>query len=519
MKITTVPALLASTILALGATAALAEPKSGGRLDLLVQPEPSGLMLGITTNAATNLVSGAIYESLLRYDADLTPMPSLAKSWEISDDGLTYTFRLHDGIKWHDGTPMTADDVVFSITDFLSETQPRHRQIMTKVDSATATDPLTVVFRLKAPFEPFIRVFAYKTAPIVPKHIYAGTDYKANPANATPIGTGPFKFKDWRKGSYIELVKNEDYYIAGKPYLDSVIYHIVPDAASRAAAYESGDLMVLPGGTIENFDVKRLSDTEGTCIDAGGWQYSSPLAWLWLNNRVAPLDNPKFRQAIMYALDRELALDIVWNGYGKVAQGPIASTTPFYSDAGPSYPHDPDKARALLKEIGYDGRPLRYLPLPYGETWQRWAELIKQNLAEVGIPLETEATDVAGWNQKTAQWDYELAFTFVAQNGDPDLGVARNYISGQIAKGNPFNNVEGYANVEIDALFATAATAYPAAERQKLYDRAQEILKTDVPVAWLQELSFPTVYDCRVKDVITTANGVGNSLRDTWIDK
>ena len=253
-------------------------------------------------------------------------------------------------------------------------------------------------------------------------------------------------------------------------------------ADSRAAAYETGDLAVLPGGTIENFDIVRLKDMPNTCVDAGGWQYSSPLAWLWINNRTAPMDNPKFRQAIMYALDRELALDVVWNGFGKVAKGPIASTTPFFSDAGPTYAHDPEKAKALLKEIGYDGKPLRYLPLPYGETWQRWAELIKQNLAEVGIPLETEATDVAGWNQKTSQWDYDLAFTFVAQNGDPELGVARNYITSQINQGNPFNNVEGYSNPEVDDLFAKAAVEVSTEKRQALYDQIQTILQGDVPV-------------------------------------
>ncbi|MCA0919270.1 ABC transporter substrate-binding protein [Pseudooceanicola nanhaiensis] len=507
-------ALLGTVCAALPAFAQ--DPVAGGRLNLLVQPEPSGLMLGITTNAATNLVSGGIYEGLLRYDQDLTPEPSLAKSWEISEDGLTYTFHLQEGVKWHDGEPMTAHDVVFTFTEFLTETQPRHRNIMNRVASVEAPDELTVVFTLKQAFGPFIRIFAYKTAPIVPAHIYEGTDFRANEANATPIGTGPFKLDEWQRGAYIGLVKNEDYWMEGRPYLDEVIYHIIPDAASRANAYETGDLDVLPGGTIENFDIVRLQKNEGTCVDEGGWQYSSPMAWMWLNNRNAPLDNPKMRQAIMYALDRELALQVVWNGFGRVAKGPIASTTPFFDETGPLYEHNPEKAKELLAEIGYDGTPLRMLPLPYGETWQRWAEVVRQNLAQVGITLQTEATDVAGWNQKTSQWDYDLAFTFVAQNGDPELGVARNYISSQIAKGNPFNNVEGYSNPKVDELFAKAAVAVSTEERQALYTEVQQILQEDVPIAWLQELSFPTVYDCGVHNLITTANGAGNSLRDTW---
>ena len=496
-----------------------ADPQAGGRLNLLVQPEPSSLMLGIATNASTNLVSGAIFESLLRYDEKLNPQPSLAKSWEISSDGLTYTFHLQDNVKWHDGQAMTSADVKFTVEEFLTKTQPRHRTIMAYVKSVETPDAATVVFQLKVPFESFIRVFGYKTMPIVPMHIYKGTEFATNPANTTPIGTGPFKLAEWRKGSFIKLTKNSDYYLKGKPYLDEVIYQIVPDGAARSAAFETGAIDVLPGGTMETFDIPQLAAMEGACVTEKGWEYSAPVSWLWLNNRNAPLDNPKFRQAIMYALDRELAKDVVWSGYGKIANGPIASTTPFYSQQQPVYTHDLAKAKALLKEIGYDGKPLKLLPLPYGETWQRWAELVKQNLAEAGIPLDIQSTDVAGWNQRTAQWDYDLAFTFVAQNGDPATGVARNYISSQIEKGNPFNNVEGYSNPEVDKLFADAAVAYPAAARQVLYDKVQAILQKDVPVAWLMELGFPTVYKCKIQDLVTTANGVGEDLRDAWIKK
>ena len=505
--------------LALTVSAALADPVSGGKLDLIVQPEPPSVMIGITTNGPALLVGGNIYESLLRYDENLKPMPSLAKSWDISKDGLTYTFHLQDGVKWHDGKPMTAADVMFSVEDFLMKLQPRHRNLMSHVAKVEAPDDHTVVFTLKEPFEAFIRGFAFYTMPIVPKHIYEGTDYQTNPANEKPIGTGPYKFAEWKRGSYIKLVKNEDYYLPGKPYIDELYYHVIPDAASRAVAYETGQVSVLPGGSVENFDIPRLSKLDNTCTTEKGWEYFAPLSWLWLNNRKPPMDNVKFRQAVMFALDRDFAKNVLWNGYGKVATGPISSKLPFYDDVGPSYPHDPAKAKALLKEMGYDGKPLKLLPLPYGETWQRWAEAVKQNLAEVGIPVEIESTDVAGWNQKTSQWDYDIAFTYLYQNGDPAIGVDRNYKSSQIAKGNPFNNVEGYSNPEVDKLFDEAAVAFPAAKRQELYDKVQVKLREDVPVAWLLELGFPTTYRCNVENLISTASGLPNSLRDAWIKK
>jgi peptide/nickel transport system substrate-binding protein len=159
------------------------------------------------------------------------------------------------------------------------------------------------------------------------------------------------------------------------------------------------------------------------------------------------------------------------------------------------------------------------LPLPYGETWQRWAEAVKQNLEDVGINVEMVATDVAGWNSKVADWDYDIAFTYLYQYGDPALGVSRNYLTSQIAKGFVFNNVEGYSNPEVDQLFAEGATAFPDSKRQEIYDKVQKILVDDVPVACLLELQFPTITRCNVKNLITTGIGVNDGFRDAWIDK
>ncbi|WP_102222668.1 ABC transporter substrate-binding protein [Acidimangrovimonas sediminis] len=519
---------LRSGVVALGLTLAAtashaassdSTPVKGGRLDLVVQPEPPGLMIGIITNGPSLMVGGSIYEGLLRYTTDLKPEPSLAKSWEISKDGLTYTFHLQPDVKFSDGKPMTAEDVVFTMDKFLTTTKPKWREVMRHVASVTAPDDNTVVFKMKEPYGPFIRSLSYNVAPIVPEHIYKGTDFLKNPANDRPVGTGPFMLKEWKKGSYIELDRNPYYWKKGHPYLDQVVYHVIPDAASRATAFQTGTVKVLPGGSVENFDIPRLAKGKGVCLSEKGWEYNAPLSFMWLNNREKPLSNPKVRQAIMYALNRKLMLKVLWNGYGKVASGPITSTIPFFDKVDPQYSYNPKKAKELLKEAGYDGKPLRLLPLPYGETWQRWAEVVKQNLKAVGMPVEIESTDVAGWNQKTSQWDYDIAFTYLYENGDPAIGVARNYISSQIQKGNPFNNVEGYSNPKVDKLFSDAAVAADPKDRQKLYTEVQKTLQADVPVAWLLELSFPTLYDCNIHNLIETANGVGNSLGDTWIAK
>ncbi len=353
----------ASALACLAAGAALAQapaagaPKRGGALQVVVTPEPPMLMQGLNQNGPTNMISGNIYESLLRYDERLQPMPSLAKSWDISADQTVYTFRLQEGVVWHDGKPFTADDVVFTLNTFLRETHPRWRLIANaQVKAIEKVDDLTVRITLKQPFGPFLLSQEVSSAPMIPKHIYDGAgDYRANPMNATPIGTGPMKFKEWRRGSYIQLVRNEQYWDKPKPYLDEIYFQFIPDAAARATAFESGRVDVLTGGAVEIFDVARLAKLPNTCVTNKGWEMFAPHAWITPNVKNGILGNKQFRQAMMYAIDREFGRDVVWSGYGKIATGPISSKTKFYSADVPKYAYDPKKAKELVKASGYKG--------------------------------------------------------------------------------------------------------------------------------------------------------------------
>ncbi len=213
--------VLVGLVLACGASAAAIaeEPKMGGVINAVIQPEPPGLMMAMVQNGPTQMVSGNIFEGLLRYSPKLEPLPGLAESWTVSDDAKTYTFRLMPGVTWHDGKPFTSADVLFSI-DMLKQTHPRARNNMVQVDKIEAPDDLTVVFTLKQPFGPFLGIFEVGSLPMIPKHLYEGTDFKTNPNNNAPVGTGPFMFKEWQKGSFIHLVKNPNYHEKGKPYID-----------------------------------------------------------------------------------------------------------------------------------------------------------------------------------------------------------------------------------------------------------------------------------------------------------
>jgi peptide/nickel transport system substrate-binding protein len=522
-----VAASLLASVAAVAPAVALAQEQvqKGGTLNVIVQPEPPILVLGLNQQGPTQTVAGKIYEGLLRYDHDLTPMPGLAESWEVSSDGLTYTFKLRDGVAWHDGTPFTAKDVVFSTRTFLPEVHPRARANFGHVESVEAPDDRTVVFKLKQPFPAFLKAFEVSSAPIMPAHVYEGTDYKQNPKNATPIGTGPFKFEEWVKGSHIHLVKNEDYYLEGKPYLDDIYFRVIPDAASRALALETGEADISQYNDVEPFDVPRLKELPHLAMTTKGYEFVAPLSWIEINTREAPLDDKRFRQALAHGLDREFIRDRIWFGLGRVATGPVNSVTPHYEPDVPKYEYDPEKAEALLDEMGLEPNgdgvraEITLMPMPYGETWSRLGEYIRQAWGKIGVKVSLESTDVAGWVQKVSNWDYRTTHNFVYQYGDPSLGVARTYISDNIRKGVMFSNTMGYSNPRVDELFAKAAVENDTARRDEQFSEVQKILVEDLPVIWLLEMEFPTFVNKRVHNAVTTAIGTSENFADVWVEK
>jgi peptide/nickel transport system substrate-binding protein len=510
---------LATTLVA--GSPALAQTK-GGTLNLIVQPEPPILMLGLNQQAPTQYVAGKIYQSLLTYDSQLKPMPSLAKSWKVSDDGLTYTFELQQGVKWHDGKPFSAADVVFSIDTFLRDAHPRARVVIKKyVDSVKALNDHSVQIKLKEPYAPFMTMFVVDNMPMVPKHVYEGTDFQNNPANQTPIGTGPFKFKEWKRGSHIILTRNDNYWKEGKPYLDEIVFRVIPDAASRAVAFENGTVQVLRGGDVDNVDIKRLKALPNVEMTTKGWEMYAPMAFMVMNQRNAPFDNAKVRQAVMHALNRKFIVDNIQFGMGKIATGPIATSTLFYDGNVPRYDYNIDKARALIKESGVNvgARTIKMMPMPYGSSWDRLAEYTKQSLEQVGFKIELTPTDAGGWAKSLGQFDFDMTFNFTYQYGDPALGVSRLYLSNNIVKGSPFVNNQGYVNNKVDELLNAAATARAADERQKLYSEAQKILVAEVANANLFEIEYPTFYRRNVKNLVTTAIGLNETFDNVYIEK
>lgn len=506
---------------ALPATQALAQTK-GGTLNMIVQPEPPVIVTAINQQGPTQFVAGKIYESLLTYDTNLKPKPGLAKSWEASADGLTYTFHLQDNVKWHDGKPFTSEDVVFSLAEMLPKTHARARVILNKfVDSVTAPDAKTVVIKLKTAFPAFMLMFEPGFAPMMPKHLYAGTDFMTNPANQKPVGTGPFMFKEWKRGEYIKLTRNPNYWKPGMPYLDELVFNVIPDAASRAVAFERGSVDVLRGGDVDNVDIKRLRALPKVEYTTAGWEMFSPQAYLLFNMRKPPFDNLKVRQAVMAAMNRQMVVNNIFFGLGKVSTGPFVTTEMFYDKNTPPMPFDMKKARALIKESGIkpEDYTIRQLSFPYGSTWDRLGEYTKQALEQLGFKVNLESTDAGGWASRTGNWDFDLTTNFTYQYGDPALGVQRLYISSNIVKGSPFANVQGYSNPETDKQWEAAASEVDPAKRQELYSKLQTTLVNEVANGFMVDMEFPTLYRANIKNLVKTAIGLNESFDDVYIEK
>lgn len=498
---------------------AYAQDGTGG-LTAIIQPEPPILILALNQQLPVGVIGGKIYEGLLSYDFDLSPKSQLAESWDVSEDGLTYTFHLFQNVKWHDGAPFTAADVVFSCDVMLREVHPRARGNFERCESITTDGDYTVVFKLKEPFAPFILSFEAGSAPIMPKHLYEGTDYRNAPANDTPVGTGPFKLGEWSRGSHIRLEANPDYYLEGKPHLTEIYYRVIPDAASRAVAMETGEAQISQFSDIETFDVERLAALPHLNLTTKGYELFSPILWYEPNLRREPFNDKRFRKAMMHLLDKQFIVDRIMFGLAAPATGPIASTTKFFDADVMAYDLNVEKAEALLDEMGLTpdagGKriTIHHLVVPAGEMWTRLAEYFRQALSAGGIEVVLDSTDLGGWSEAVSNWEYDTTCNMLYQYGDPALGVARSYISSNIRKGVMFSNTQGYENAEVDRIFAEAAVQTSASAQQERYSQVQKLLVDELPVLWMTEQKFPTLHDVALEDLIVSATGVNENFAE-----
>lgn len=498
----------------------------------VLHSDPTGLVLAFPSNGPAQLVASKIYEGLVSYSEDLKPQPSLAKSWTVSPDGLRYEFKLQQGVKWSDGKPFSSDDVVFSLTKMLPETSVGARQALRAVASVEALDADTVVVTLKKPVPYFLMSLPAVQIPMMPKHIYDGTEYLKNPANATPIGTGPFRLDQWRRGSFIRLTRNPYYWRPDRPRMDGVTFRVISDAASRAVALETGDIQVASSLDLSSVDIKKFRASTDFEATSKGWEYLSPMGMLEVNWRKPQLADINVRRALYLAIDRNFVVDRIWEGIGRVATGPVGSTIPFYTQDVPQYPFDPGQAKALLEQAGYklgadgfrvdaSGVPLKIdlVPLPGDERYSRLAEYLREAWKAVGIQVALQVTDTAGWESRLKNWNFDVLITNLNQFGDPGLGIRSYFDSSNIKKGTIFTNTSGYSNPQVDAWFAEADGEMNPTKRAEIYARIQRKLSEDVAMIWLFEAQYLTISNKKVHSLINSGFGPRGAWEDAWIEK
>ena len=503
--------------------------EAGGTLAFLVQPEPPTLASYVSTSGPIGLVMPKVYEGLFDYDNDGKMVPMLAESYEMSADGKTVTFKLRKNVRWHDGKPFTSADVKFTILEVLKKVHPRGPNSFREVSRIDTPDDHTAIFHLDNPAPYMMRSFSAYESPMVPMHLLEGQDIKSAPLANNPVGTGPFKFVEWKKGQYIRLDKNEDYWQEGLPYLDRIVGRFIPDASTRTAAMENGEVMYAAYNAIPNIDAVRLKERDDIGVTTDGYSMINPMALIEFNTIEGPFVDPAIRRAISTAIDRRFMIDTIFFGYGKPATSALSSNfkaTNLHA-AMPNYPETGDvaAANAMLDAAGYtkDANGVRMRAMldiiPYGEDWRRAGEYLKQAMGDIGIEVELRYEDVPTWLKRVYHnYDFEMNINYFYQLPDPVLGVHRHYGTNQIRQGTHFVNSSRYSNPELDALLDSGSKEPDAAKRTATYKEIQEILAQDMPVVNLFELEFLTVYNTQLKGAYGSAMGAYGSFREAWLD-
>ncbi len=480
----------------LGAAPVFAE---GGTLVIASSQVPRHLNGAVQSGIATAVPSTQIFASPMRYDENWEPQPYLAKSWEVSEDGLSVTLNLVDNATFHDGKPVTSEDVAFSIMT-IKENHP-FKSMFAPVETIETPDPLTAVIKLSQPHPALLLAMSPALAPILPKHIYGdGQDIKSHPANSAPIGSGPFMLEEFTAGEAIVMKKNPNFFIEGRPKLDEIIIRIIKDPSALLIAMENGEADIYPfmAGAQE---IKRLSDVDALEVTAEGYAAVGPINWLAFNTESPKLSDVRVRQAIGYAVDREFITKALHRGVSSPQRGPIIESSPFFDETIEAYDVDLEKANALMAEAGFaDGMELTidYIPGPK-EQQQSVAEYMKSQLKKIGIDVTVRAApDFPTWAGRVASHDFELSMDVVFNWGDPVIGVHRTYLSDNIIKGVIWSNTQSYANPKVDELLNAAAVELDMDKRKTLYAEFQQIVAQDLPIYWINATPYHTAYNAKL---------------------
>jgi peptide/nickel transport system substrate-binding protein len=440
----------------------------------------------VVTDGESIKVTKNIYDTLVDYGDDNTDIEAaLATKWTVSNDGLTYTFTLREGVKFHDGTDFNAEAVVYNFERWMSgEGEYYYYKSMFGgfkgdaghvIKDVKATDKLTVEFTLTRPQAPFLKnlampVFGIASPTAIKKH---GDKYGEN-----PVGTGPFVFEEWKRKDTITLVKNEDYWMEGYPKLSKIIFQSIPDNQARLNALMKGSIDIMDGVTPS--DVASIDGEEGYKTY---FRPSMNVGYLGLNVERGPLKNKYVRQALNHAVDKEAIIKAFYEGQAKAAKNPMPPVIGGYNDDIDAYPYDLKKAKQLLAKGGYpNGFTMELwampVPRPYMPDGKKVAEAIQASFAKIGVNARIKSYDWATYLDKARQGEADsFLLGWTGDNGDAD-----NFLYVLLDKDTiDSNNYARYSNNKVHSLLIKAQSNPNEKEREALYKQAQEIIHDDAP--------------------------------------
>ncbi|MEH7125041.1 ABC transporter substrate-binding protein [Bacillus sp. JJ1773] len=439
-----------------------------------------------TTEGETFKVTENIFETLLEYgDQDTTVNPGLAEEWSVTDDGVSYTFKLRKGVKFHDGTDFNAEAVVFNFNRWMNgneESFPYYSMFGGYkgeeghvIKEVKAVDDYTVQFDLTRPQAPFLKniamsPFGMASPAAVEKY---GDKFREN-----PVGTGPFKFVEWKQNDTITIEKNTEYWKVGYPKINKVIFRVIPENTARLNSLANGEIDIMDG--LNNSDEATVLGNDKLQIIE---RPSMNVGYIGLTTNRKPFDNKLVRQAINHAVDKQSIIDAFYGGKADAAVNPMPSSIEGYNDAIEPYPYDLEKAKALLKEAGYENGfeiDLWAMPVarPYMPEAQKVAEVIQESLSKIGVKANIQSVEWATYLDKASKGEFDMFMLgWTGDNGDPD-----NFLYTLLDKDSiGSNNYSYYSNDELHDILIQAQTEPEQEKRNELYRKAQEIIHDDAP--------------------------------------
>ena len=478
----------------------------------------SSLIPIVTSDSASHEIGNQIYSGLVTFDKDLKPIGDLAESWEFSRDCRDLTFKLRRGVKWHDGQPFTADDVVFTWQTIVDPKVPSpYKAEYEKVESVRAEGPDVVRIHYS---QPFAKALSNWATSMLPKHLLEpyvrqGKIREAPQNWSAPVGTGPYRFKELRSGEKIVLLANADYW-EGRPYISRIVYRIIPSQATtflelKAKGVDATSLTALQYSRQTNY---RAFDRNYTKFRHPGNGYT----YIGFNLRDPRFADRRVRQAFAHAINKRALIDGVRLGLAREATGPYKPGTWVYTDKVTTYPYDMDKARQLLAEAGWkernadgllvkDGKPFTFelLTNQGNDERKKIAEIVQAQLRELGVGVEIRVLEWAAFlKEHIKKRNFEAIVLGWGIGIDPD-----QYVIWHSSQSGPdqLNHIS-YANPEVDRMLELGRSTCVREDRIKYYHRLQELLAEDEPLIFLYFNDALPVIASRVHGIDPGPNGI-----------